>query len=704
MQAITSSPFFRLVLPLGLGIVASTYWGVNLPSWTLYLAFAVLLISHFLANRKRRLIPYFSYVLMAFMLVTGVLITDRSERNAKNTFALPKDAFIIAEIDQTPKVHDNFVRTNIRIKAIRTDEGWQGVDGKSLLLLQRDSLSASLKKGDKITFEPNFKEIPTQNNPDAFNYKRYLFFHLISHQAFLKSNKWSKINSPKTWYNLAWLSDFRERLLMQYQAYGISGNEFSVLSALTLGYKNELDYEIQKAYAASGAIHVLAVSGLHVGIVFVILNYLLMFFKRGKFQRWIYLVLLLSGIWLFALLTGGSPSVLRASLMFSFIALGQALKRNGNIYNSIFASAFLLLMLQPFLLFDISFQLSYLAVISIVFFQPKISSVFQSRYFVVQKVWDLTSVGIAAQIGTFPVTIYYFHQFPNYFLLSNFIVIPIAGVLIWLSLAFFVSLIYTQLAQIFAWILKWTVVFQNYLIQNIEQLPYALSENLFLDAYQLGLLIISILFLMLFLNKPKFKYALSILLILMFLGGYSSYRSWNIQQQRKIIVYDIKGETAINFIDGREHILLSTLADNAKQKDFSMRQNWLALGLEKEKHLSCKLLDKKFFFSSIVKSDNPNFFSKRQFLQFYDKRILFLNQLKLLEHIDAPKMKLDYLIVGGNLRVDMARVLLYFEVENIIIDSSHSNRNIEFWMRQKKLYPKKNIHIVRVDGAFIQDF
>ncbi len=703
MQFIFSSPFFRLVLPLGLGIVASTYWGVNLPSWTLYLAFIFLLIFHFLANRKLRLIPYFSYVLTAFIFVTGVLITDNAEQKAKNTFALPKETVVVAEISQTPKINEKFVRTQINIEATKVGDNWQAFDGKCLLLLQSDSLSVNLKPGDKITFKSNFKEVPPQNNPDAFNYKRYLFFHLISHQCFLKSNQWKKINSSKAWYKLAWLSGFREKLLQTYQEFGISGDAFSVLSALTLGYKNELDYDIQKAYAASGAIHVLAVSGLHVGIVFVILNYLLMFFKRNNFQRWIYLILLLLGIWAFALLTGGSPSVLRASLMFSFIALGQALKRNGNIYNSIFASAFLLLILYPFLLFDISFQLSYLAVISIVFFQPKISSLIQSRYSIVQKIWDLTSVGIAAQIGTFPVTVYYFHQFPNYFLLSNFIVIPIAGVLIWLSLAFFLSLIYTPLAHFFAWLLKWTVTLQNYLIQNIEQLPYALSENLFLDAYQLGLLVLSILFLMMLTDKAKFKYAFGLLLILTTLGGYSSYRIWKIQHQKKIIVYDVRQETAINFIDGREHILLSSLPPESKQKEFLMHKNFLALGLKKEKHISCKISNNPISTDTITNDKHPNFFYKHPFLQFYDKRILLLNNPQQLNHFKPLKMHLDYLIIGGNLRVDIAKVLLYFELENIIIDSSHSNRNIEFWTRQKKLYPKKNIHIVRVDGAFITD-
>ena len=177
--------------------------------------------------------------------------------------------------------------------------------------------------------------------------------------------------------------------------------------------------------------HVLAVSGLHVGIIFFILNFLLTPLNRNKRLLKIKLFLLVGALWFYAFLTGLSPSVMRSCTMFSFIVVGENLNKRTNIYNTLAASAFLLMLINPLIIFGAGFQLSYIAVISIVFFQPRLAALVAVKNRILKYVWDLFTVSVAVQIGTAPISIFYFHQFPVYFWLSNFIVIPGAALILY---------------------------------------------------------------------------------------------------------------------------------------------------------------------------------------------------------------------------------------------------------------------------------
>lgn len=695
-------PFLKLFLALLVGIVLSVFFAVNIGLVWVLISFSTLLIIHLFSQRNKKAIPYFGSILFLFIVIFGIYTASLQKQKAR---VLNKDlqGYVVGKISKAPKHYDKHIKTNLEIVAVRSDNTLKESSGSLLLMLEKDSLALQLKQGDYISFEPNFKEIENAKNPETFNYKRYLFFHLITQQTYLKSNKWTKIETQTSFFDLQKITDLRSFLLQKYKDYGIKGDELSVLSALTLGYKNDLDYNIQKSYAASGAIHVLAVSGLHVGIVFVIINSLLKVFGRNAWGRSLRFVLSLTFIWFFALLTGGAPSVLRASLMFSFIALGAALNKKGSIYNSIFASAFLLLLYNPFLLFDLSFQLSYSAVISIVFFQPKIASLLNFNYKILKWAWDLTSVSLAAQIGTIPITIYYFHQFPNYFLLSNFIVIPLATIIIWISLLFFLSLGVSFIADGFAYILKQIIHLQNSLIQKIESWPYALSQDLYIDTIQLSLLVLVLLTLMQLLWSKKASYSLVLASFILIFFSYSNYKSYEHQAQKKLIVYNIRGFTAINFIDGNDNILLSSLKENSKQKAFHIDMNWLSLGLSNEKHIKTKQLNSKYAFSNLLKSDNPNYFSKSEFIQFYGKRILYIQNKSILEKYSHKSLSVDYIIIGKNTRIDISELNLYFNYNQLIIDSSQSERNLQFWKTQKAINPSRKVYIVSEQGAFVED-
>ncbi len=688
-------------MPLCLGILTAVFLGVAIPFSWLMLAFGLVFVIHLLTNKYRFLVPYFPYWVLVLMWMTGLVMTNEAQKKTQLADGIPQNSFVWVKLTQPPKITEKTVKSEAQILSFKSDSQWVANSAKCLVVWEKDSLSQGLQQGDEVLFKASLKDIPKQNNPYAFDYRKYLAFRGISHQVYLPQGSWKILDNKQEMSLLTSVARWRMRLLGLYEEYGISGQELSVLSALTLGYKHDLDPEIQHAYAASGAIHVLAVSGLHVGIVFVIISYFLSFLKRNKLQRGIRLILVLIFIWLFALLTGASPSVLRASIMFSFIAIGQYIQRQNTIYNAIFASAFLLLVLQPFLLFNMSFQLSYSAVLSIVYFQPKIYQFITVRYRLLDKIWALTSVSLAAQIGTFPITVYYFHQFPNYFLLSNFIVIPVASIAIWLSLAFFVFSFVTPLGKLLAFVLEYLIRSQNDLIQGLEHFPYALTNDLYIDGYQLILLLLLIGLMVLFLETKAFRYAFSFLLIFVGLGLYGFYLEWQHQHQKMLVVYDVRKSTAISLIDGQEHYFISKLSVDEQQKEYTTKPHWLALGLQAEKQVGIAHLEQDFFSSKTWEYRKPKWFCKKLFFQFCQERILFLNLPEQLEQIAGEKMKLDLLIIGNRIRTNLEEILSYFDVNEIVIDSSHAQRNIEYWQNQQKI-SDRNIHIVKLDGAYVK--
>jgi len=324
----------------------------------------------------------------------------------------------------------------------------------------------------------HLKKVSPPQNPGEFDHKRYLAFHNVYHRAYLKNTDWVYSGNTSANPLLQFSLTLRNKLLNILSANHIKGNEFSVGAALLLGYEDQLDQDIISSYANTGALHVLSVSGLHVAIVYVFFNWLLFFLDKMKYGAIIKTILLLAFLWLYTLITGLSPSVLRATTMLSFIVIAKASNRYTNIYNTLAASIFLLLLIDPFLIMNVGFQLSYLAVIGIVYIQPKIYDWFYVQNWLLDKTWMLTSVSIAAQIATFPLALFYFHQFPNYFLVSNFIVIPLSTLVIYLGIALFVLAKVSMVALYLSMGFNYSVWFLNESVKEIEKWPYASLQGI----------------------------------------------------------------------------------------------------------------------------------------------------------------------------------------------------------------------------------
>ena len=272
--------------------------------------------------------------------------------------------------------------------------------------------------------------------------------------------------------------NIRSYLVSELEKHNIKGDALAIICAMTLGTKEHLDDDLRQSYASSGAIHILAVSGLHVGIVYLLLSRLLRsMLRRNRFKLYT-LAFILIVLWIYAFLTGLSPSVLRACTMFSFLAIGRISERPTNIYNTLAASAVFLLILEPKLLFSLSFQLSYLAVFGIVYLQPRIFRWIYVQNRILRWFWEITAASLAAQIATFPMSLHYFGQFPNYFILTNWIAIPLATSILVLGLSFFLFHWTPWISDGIAWQLKSLTDLLNWGIRGIESLPGSLTQGI----------------------------------------------------------------------------------------------------------------------------------------------------------------------------------------------------------------------------------
>ena len=392
----------------------------------------------------------FGVVLYMTLFVGGSLVSQMSLHDYTKLKAAD---FYQCAIIEPVKEKTNSYQLTLLINAKSIDSVWSFSKGKALIYIEKDSLSSKLKFGDKLLIKGNLNVLEPPKNPKEFDYKKHLENRSIYQQGYLASDDWRLLGSKSKGLDV-FANDARQFLLSSLQSNGIEGDQYAIASALILGSKDELDFEVKQAYATAGAMHVLAVSGLHVGIIFLILNTLLSILDTSKKGRVVKAIILLIVLWSYAFITGISPSVLRAATMFSFVITGTVLNRKSSIYNTLAASAFFLLIINPNLLFEVGFQLSYIAVLGIVYLQPLIYKRIYTRWWLLDKVWAITAVSIAAQIATLPLTLYYFNQFPTYFMLSNLLVIPSAVVILSLGILLFITSPIPAISERLGWVLN----------------------------------------------------------------------------------------------------------------------------------------------------------------------------------------------------------------------------------------------------------
>lgn len=704
------APFVRLVLPLTSGIITAAFIPVTVP-------YSLLIISVFIAVflfLSFSSYLYFKYIFRWFYgaFLFGLLFILGYYVTISNTEILhplhyskiyQEQDKIIAEVIESTIAKEKSLKTVLEVKAVVRERQYINANGKILAYFQKDSISKEIRYGNIILFNAPFTEIPPPGNPAEFNYKRFLSFHCIYHQVFLKRPYYRVLDhSPR--HNIAGIADRSRNYLMNvFEKYGIAGNEYSVASALMLGSREEIDKELVQAYASSGALHVLSVSGLHVGVIFMVMTYMLVFLDKVKHGNMIKTILLLTGLWFYAVLTGLSPSVVRAATMFSFVIAGKAGKQNTNIYNILACSAFFLLLIDPFLIMEVGFQLSYLAVLGIVFIQPRLSRLWepfipgagQIVNWLITQVWLITTVSVAAQLATFALGLLYFHQFPNYFLFSNMVVIPLSTLIIYLGVLLFVISPIEIISGHLAFVFKSCIILMNKSVLYVEKLPFSLLQGISISLWETWFIYLIIILLLAFFVSQSMKYAKLALVILVVLLLYQFFENHFQHNQKKFVVYNISKTTACDFIDGKTSYFLTdtSLINDESRMLFHIRHHWWELGIDKNYY---------FNFNSPDEIRESNFFLKENFAQFHDKRIVFINEDFSPEKI-AGKTKWDYIVISGSPKTTVRELKESFDFSTIIIDASNTLFFTKKLMNQAKEY-EMECYAVSQNGAFVAEW
>ena len=699
-EEIRRYPFIRLTVPLVVGIVVALF--VSVPQWIGWTFLGVSAICFIVLKQ----IPKYSLTLAVgisanvFLFSAGCLLTTfNNEWEAKDSLA-GYSGFVVGEIADDPKVKENNVSLEINVSAIRDGDEWIETSGRTLLYLEKDSASVLLRAGDRIVFSPELSGIENKGNPEEFDYRKYLAYNMIYSSDFLSSDDWRLVDDRAVGFRSK-LSRLRLKLVGLLCDFGLSSDEVSVMSAMTMGYSDMLSDDIRHAYSSAGAMHILAVSGLHVGIIYGIIIFLLSFVRNEKLN-WLKVLITITLIWMYALFTGLSPSVTRASLMFSIMALGKLQNNSPGSLNAVFASMFVLLLINPYNLVNIGFQLSYSAVIGIIILQPKLYAIFEVKNKVLDWIWSLTTVSVAAQLATAPLCFYYFHQFSNYFLLTNYVMIPISTIAIWTCFLFFAVSWIPYVSTAVAHCLSWIAKAMNYSCLSIEQLPFSTTQDIYIDAAQLVLLYaIIIMFAVFFFFTKQYRHIFAAVALCVVFAATNLWQTVESNSQKTLIVYNIGKATAINIIDGTDNIIFANMDSVKSEKiEFSAKNNWLKKGLDREKYVNLSSGKDKML-STITTIDNRKVFFKNKFIS-YDGITLYVldDEFMPFESDSFDKIKVDYVVLAESPQVTLEDVSQYFDFKEIIISSSNSTARCEAWHSENE-FAKFKVHDVKVDGAFV---
>jgi competence protein ComEC len=534
--------------------------------------------------------------------------------------------------------------------------------GNVVLYLDKKDFDQPYSYGDVLLVRGTPSLVKPPSNPGEFDLRKNLFFKNIYHQHYLRAGQVTRIGHEQGNALIAAAINVRLWADKQLKTYVSGDREQATASALVLGVTDGLDTDLLQAYASTGAMHVLAVSGLHVSIIYWIILLLGKPLEKLRSGKAILAIVSVVLLWIYAFVTGWSPSVLRAVMMFTFVAMARPWKQSTNIYNTMAASAFCLLMYDPFFLMSVGFQLSYIAVFGIVFIHPHLYLLWEPKRRLWDEIWKVVSVSIAAQVATLPISLYYFHQFPNYFLIANLLVIPASFVVLVVGLAVLPVAFVPAVASVVGFALQWVIYIMNSVIVIIGSLPFAVIRNIYIDGTQALLLAGITLTLLLCLLLKNIRW---LLLSLCLSIGFSVLDWIHLDSVTKnqITVYNINGKTAIDLVSNGN---LYTYGDF---DPFRMSANRVRLGVRSSTTLVNRLILWKGIRIFIATDEIPS------------------------------NLDVDIVVISGNIIKDLPQI----KCGKIIIDSSNS-----FYLADRLLRapapPGVEVYSVAHSGAFQYSF
>jgi competence protein ComEC len=654
---------FHFLIGLVAGICIEHFFHLWNALFSMLIGIFLILACGLLFTKKR---GYFSIPVIYFFLILGMFNTYQSDdRNHSSFYDNLKNSNASALLRITEVLKPNAFSLRYTAEVIQIDSSV--AVGNVLVSLKRDTLQTSFKVDDRIWIRANFQEIKPPLNPYQFDYKAYLERQGIYHQVYLKSNEFLQAESQISF--LGWISYVRSRIQSSLKAEGFSQEEYGVMNALLLGQRQEVSKELLDDYSKAGAIHILAISGLHVGILLLILNVILKpleVMKKGKFIKLILIVLLL---WFFALLAGMSASVIRAVTMFTAVAIGQSIQRKNSVVYSLVFSMFVLLLFKPMFLFDVGFQLSYLAVYGIVTIQPKLANLWKPKWKILDKIWQLTTVSLAAQLTVLPLSLYYFHQFPGLFLLSNLVIVPCLGMIliggILIILLSVSSLLPDALVHMYGTVISW----MNAFIRLVSEQESFLFEGISFSASLLVTSYLMIMFGYRFFEQKKANRLVYALICLLLFQTIFLIEKFEKQAKEEFIVF----HKSRAFLYGVREGEVLAISD-------SLRSDYTLTTYEVGENVQ-SIYDESF----------------RNYIRFQDEQIVVIDSLGIY---NVKGLVLPIILLQHSPKINLKRMIDALQPKQIIADGSNYRSLVELW---KKTCEEENIPfwLTGESGAYV---
>lgn len=675
-------PFVRMLIPFALGIWCCVCLSeIRLsPSITIIIALALFALASVTAFvlKSYRNNWIFGVVMGCYMVLAGYALTRVHESEVQKTYFrnFESDAqYYVARVYDYPIERRNSIRTVLELEYQFGDSlHSRPVSGKVMAYFPKSDSAFALRYGDLIALPALIREVTPPLNPKEFDYRAYLARKGITGQVYLKDDDWLDLQTNNANPLYAFSYRFRDILLNSLQSSGLSDNEFGVAAAILLGYDDNLADEVRKNYVAAGSMHILCVSGMHVGIIYLLASFLLSFLNRKKWQKTLKQALLLALIWFYALITGLSPSILRSALMISFVIIGEMIHRKGFIINSIAASAFILLCVNPNNLFEIGFLLSYAAVIGIVVLQRPIYSWLVFKNKLLDKVWNITAVALAAQVATIPFTLFYFNQFTTYFWLSNLFMTPISFIVVISGMVLLLVSWIPFVSTLVGYLVWGAVYVMNWVVARIENLPLSIVKGLYISEFEFAMLLVAFLLLLLMVTLRKRRLFIPVLSALLLMMVSVTVRLYSSENQRGMTVFSLRNHTAIDFVRGGEHLLLAdtALMTDESTVDYSLKGAW------SKRHLSSR--PQVIGFEEDFLND---YLCKKSILVTFNGKLLALWDDDC--HVDDSLtycLPVDYLLIHGKQKPDVKSVKNAFVAQLLIIDGSVPKYYAEQWKAQ----------------------
>ncbi len=675
-------PLLKIVIPILLGIFL--FNTLSIPFQTHLIISIVLLvsliISHYtIKNNLSKTINAIIVYLMIFF-VGGMMISNKKQENQSTHFTKYKSEFAIGIISKPLEEKDKSYKTVIELSQVIDSNGkTKNANGNLLVYLQKDSTLSHLEIGDKVLFNLKSTAVEKPKNPGQFDYRIYLEHKSIFQQQYITSNSISIIKKHDALFIKRISDNIGKYVQNILKTYIPKKENFALADGILLGHRADIDVELYNAFAYTGIMHILSVSGLHVGIIYAMLLFFLSFIKdknkKIKIGKFIFIFCF---IWLFAFVTGLSSACVRAAILFSLLNFGKLNKEHVSNLNLLAGAALLQILIDPNNVYDIGFQLSYLAMLGLFIFYKPIHALFFFQNKLANWTWNLWSASIAAQCFTVPLSIYYFGNFPTYFLFANVFAIPLSAVILWLSIALIPFSFIPILAKAIGWLASLVISIFIQLTYFMSNLPIGKLYNIYISKWQLLLAFTGIFCFTIYIINRKAKFIL--IGLSLFLGCIFISYNYNIKQLQKdeMILYSVPKNFVLAINKNNRQLIFSKDSISEKAFSFCIKNSHRAFRInEQQKYLLNDSTNTKIFIDKdLIVANNKSFY----FLTHDNTRKVF-----------EQKLKIDYLVLSDNCFLNIESVKSNFDYKQIILSSDNNNNHIKIY---KKLLAENKMNYV----------